>query len=497
MGAMPPTGWRRAVARWRGWYGRDQGDDASPREVLAYAIGGVGAGMPNALAGMFTMLILNLEFGVSPVHIGLVMSAFAIWDAVNDPLFAHITDNVRWRWGRRRPFLAIGSILIATFGVLLSWMPAQLGSVSFQLGPKLVAISGHLIWFGAAMFLMDIGTTIFFVPYYALGIELSPTYAGRTRVAATRQFVGGVMGFLSPWFYRFCLIAAFGGVLYGARMLMVILAAVAVASGVHAAVVCRERTDMEKLRSREKESFFRAVRACGRSWPFWRITIMYVILLFIGPVFGAFDGYVTLFYVFKGDKAAMATLGGVIGMLGTTMAMLGIPLFARLASRFGKHNALRVAIGLCMTGHLAKLVLYNPACPYLMLIMPFVYSIGISATFTLLSALQADIVDVDELATGRRREGMFGAVASVVMKSSGALATGIAGFLVVMTGYDVKFGADQPPGTFMAMRLLFSFGPLPFLALVLALLYKYPFTGERMREIHAELKRRHAATPQP
>jgi GPH family glycoside/pentoside/hexuronide:cation symporter len=372
-------------------------------------------------------------------------------------------------------------------------MPAKMGVLSFTLGTWHLNIPKHVIWFGVTLFLMDIGTTVFMVPYYALGIELSPTYSGRMRVAAWRSLLGGIAGMISPWYYLFCQIAIFGGVLYGARYLTGILAIVATVAGIYAAVVCKERTHMEQLERRKRESFFSAVRGCARSWHFWRITIIYVIMLFIGPLFEIFGGYVTLWYVFQGDKKAMGIIGGYTGMIGTAMGMIGILIFTRISNRFGKHNALRTAIVLFIIGHLLKLVLYNPACPQLLYLTPFFFSIGIAATFTILSALQADIVDVDELASGQRREGMFGAVASVTMKSSGALATALAGFLVAMTKYDVTLGVNQPPGTFTAMRLLFSLGPIPFLLAVLALLYKYPFTAQRMEEIHQVLKRRHAA----
>lgn len=476
----------------RRWYNHSSPDDASAREVIAYAAGGVGAGLPGAAITGLTMLIMNVELGVPPQYIGLVLSAFIVWDAVNDPVFAHITDNTRSRWGRRRPYIAIGGIWIGLLGIATWMMPAGMGMLNVTVGPWSLSIAKSLIWFGVCLFLMDIGTTVFMVPYYALGIELSPTYDGRTRVAAWRSLLGGVAGMVSPWFYRFCLIAVFGGVLYGARVLMVILAVVAGAAGIYTAAVCKERTHMDTLRKRKKESFFSAVRGCARSWHFWRITIIYVIMLFIGPLFEQFGAYVSLWYVFKGDKVFMATLGGYVGMLGTAMGMAGIAIFTRVSNKFGKHNALRTAVILFIIGHILKLVLYNPACPYLLILTPFIFSIGIAATFTILSAMQADIVDVDEIVSGQRREGMFGAVASVVMKSSGALATGIAGFLVAMTGYNVDFGANQPPGTFTAMRLLFSLGPVPFLLVVLALLRKYPFDKKRMDEIHQELKRRHA-----
>jgi GPH family glycoside/pentoside/hexuronide:cation symporter len=107
--------------------------------------------------------------------------------------------------------------------------------------------------------------------------------------------------------------------------------------------------------------------------------------------------------------------------------------------------------------------------------------------------MQADVVDVDELLSGQRREGMFGAVASVVMKSASALAITIAGFVLYMTGFNKELGGGQTAQTFLLMRIMFSFAPLSFLCVVQLLLCKYPLTAQRMNEIHVELKRRHAA----
>lgn len=98
-----------------------------------------------------------------------------------------------------------------------------------------------------------------------------------------------------------------------------------------------------------------------------------------------------------------------------------------------------------------------------------------------------------KLLSGQRREGMFGAVASVVMKSATALAITISGFVLYMTGFHKELGGAQTAQTLLLMRIMFSFAPLVLLVLVQVLLLKYPLTARRMGEIHVELKHRRAA----
>ena len=105
--------------------------------------------------------------------------------------------------------------------------------------------------------------------------------------------------------------------------------------------------------------------------------------------------------------------------------------------------------------------------------------------------MMADVTDVDELSTGRRREGMFGAVMAFLGKTIGSFTPVLAGLVLVIAGLDPK-AAVQTPETILNLRLLYSFVPGTLLLLALLLLWRYPLTAQRMTEIKAELQRRHA-----
>lgn len=450
----------------------------SRKELLAYSLGACGEPMVTQSINILATPILNIALGVNPALIGLVISGKSLWDALTDPVMGQISDNHRGPRGRRRPFILLGSLLTGFVGLLVWWI---------QPGWSEWAI---LAYFALILLVLTVCTTIFSVPYYAMGIEIGPTYHQRTRVVAYRSIVQTSVGLLSPWFYWFCLLPVFNGELNGARWLSAMTAVVCIIVGIVVYRSCKERTGVTI--ETPKEPFWPAAKRIASNPNFLRVLSVFITLVLILGTFTVFSLYLNIYYVFGGDKNAGAKVVGILGTLGTVCAMLAIPFVTWFSKRYQKHNALRLALGMMTIGQILNWFLLTPATPYAQIITPFFYSFGISAVFTVLSSMQADVVDDDELRSGQRREGIFGAVAAWMLKSAGALAVALSGFLVTATGFDVALGASQPDGTFFWMRLLNSFVPAAFLILCIALLYRYPLTEERMNEIRAILDARKA-----
>jgi GPH family glycoside/pentoside/hexuronide:cation symporter len=118
-----------------------------------------------------------------------------------------------------------------------------------------------------------------------------------------------------------------------------------------------------------------------------------------------------------------------------------------------------------------------------MLIVPFFYALGYSGIFNVLSTMMADVTDLDELRCGERREGMFGAVMSVINKSLTSVSTMISGVLVVAVGFEITKGAYQDPGVFQRMLIFFSIVPAITGTIGFLLLRNYPLTRARVGEI--------------
>ena len=200
--------------------------------------------------------------------------------------------------------------------------------------------------------------------------------------------------------------------------------------------------------------------------------------------------FIIIYYVFGGDKLKGASYGAVVGMLGWWLATLSIPIIAWLCKKYQKHNTLRLAFIMLGIGAALNWWCLNPEHPWMMFIVPFFYSFGISSVYTVLATMMADVTDVDELRTGSRREGMFGAVMAWIMKSTGSIAVIGSGIILVASGFDIDLGINQEPGVFTKMRLLFSFVPAILVSIALLVLRNYPLTRERMMEIKEELQKR-------
>ncbi len=141
--------------------------------------------------GIWVPRLYATDVGLSLALIGLVMSAAAISDALTDPVMGFLSDRIRTRWGRRKPWILIGTPL---FGLAV-WM---------LLNPA----SGSTILYLALWFiLLRMGSTLFGLPYAAWGVELSAEYHTRTLIQSAREkyvligLIGGsAIPLLVEWF---------------------------------------------------------------------------------------------------------------------------------------------------------------------------------------------------------------------------------------------------------------------------------------------------------
>jgi GPH family glycoside/pentoside/hexuronide:cation symporter len=440
------------------------------KELINYACSGAAEGTSSQLAQSLATPLLNIGLGINPALISLVLSLRGLLDAVTDPIFGHLSDNFRSRWGRRRPFILVGGILVALC-VSGIWM--------FPTSWSQTAI---MTWFTAGLFLLALSTTIFSISHFALGIEMAPNYDERTRVVAYKSFVSKFGMLLGPWMYPLCLLPVFPHEIVGARTISITLAVLCVAAAVWTFLGTRERTQISVDKPREK--FLPAVRRIASNRNFLRVTFIYVLMISMLQLFNVFGLYINIYYVFQGDKAAGASMAATVSSLGSVLAIFSIPVVTWLCKRIQKHNTLKIALGMMITGDVLKWFLLKPETPYAQLVLPFCFGLGISSVFIVLSAMQADLVDEDELVSGQRREGIFSSVAGWMMKSAGSVAGALSGVLIVATGFDVALGAEQAESTIFWMRICNSFAPGAMVATCLLLLIKYPLTRERMEEIH-------------
>ncbi|MEI8047494.1 MAG: MFS transporter [Bacteroidota bacterium] len=407
-------------------------------QLAAYGAGGI---IPIALfnvAGLLVGLMGNISLGLSAFWLGAMMIVPRLWDALSDPIIGHLSDNARTRWGRRRPFLLIGGILVAVTFVVMwwipkgemvqTWFPSESGFHAFQL----VYIMIMLLLFFTAV-------NIFEIPHGALGMEMTTDYHARTRLFSAKSFVGNLFAMGTPWLFALASMEIFkgpgGNEADGMRYVSLMIAAVLIPLSFWWFFKLKE-PGFKKAARQEKTPFWKDMKMVASNRNFVMLTLT-VFTLAMGFNFVQLLGmYIPIFYVFGGDKVAGATMLGLNGMIWAITGVLAVFPLNWISPKLGKRSTLIIAMVLMSVAQLSKIVCYNPHYPYLIIIPTILLSAGMLFFFTLGSSMVGDICDEDELNTGKRTEGSYYAIFWWFIKMGTALASFVAGALIVFTMFD-------------------------------------------------------------
>lgn len=407
-------------------------------QLAAYGAGGI---IPIALfniAGIMVGLMGNISLGLSAFWLGLILIVPRLWDALSDPIIGHLSDNTRTRWGRRRPYLLLGGILVAIFFVVIWWIPkGDLVQAWFPTETSYQAF--QLVYILVALLLFFTAVNIFEIPHGALGMELTTDYHARTRLFSAKSFVGNLFAMSTPWLLKLARLEVFrgpgGNEADGMRYVSLMIAALIIPLSIWMFFKLRE-PGFVKAAKHEKTPFWKDMKvvATNRNFVFLTLTIF---TLAMGFNFVQLLGsYIPIFYVFGGDKDAGATMLGINGTVWAITGVLAVFPLNLISPKLGKRNTLTIAIILMCLAQLSKIVCYNPEYPYLIVIPTILLSAGMLFFFTLGSSMVGDICDEDELKRGYRSEGSFYSIFWWFIKMGTALASFVGGALIVLTMFD-------------------------------------------------------------
>lgn len=471
--------------------------------VLQKVVYGLGALTNNLLSGAFgaMSIILNLGLGLDPAAIGLIQACSKITDAVLDPIMGFISDKTRTRWGRRRPYIVIGAILSGLVFASMWQIPG-----------------GHSQRFYIVVFLVGINVfyaayTVYAAPFIALGYEMTADYYERIRVQGYGNVIGQIPWLGLSWFYALMENKElFHDSVDGARMLAIFVGLVVIVIGMLPGIFCREPMYHISQNAPDPASlhqpgwtwrdvwhyvreFFRGFGITLRNRRFLELAAV-TFLVFNGfTMISGLGPYVIIFYVFGGDKVAGAKYVGLFGTALSLCTFVAIILATWMATKIGKKWGFIASTSLAIAGYVLKWFCYRPGSPNLIFWPTPLIAFGLGGLFTTVSAMIADVCDLDELENGQRREGTFGAIYWFMVKLGTAIAFAMAGYLINFTGFLAEHGANQSQHTLLFMRI-FEVG-IPILAygLAIAAMLSYDLTPERMRDIRAALRKRRSETP--
>jgi GPH family glycoside/pentoside/hexuronide:cation symporter len=453
------------------------------RQKSAYAVG-MFVNNLQAAALPAMLVILNLGLGMNPFLVGLIAAIPRAFDAISDPMVGYLSDHTRTRWGRRRPFILVGALLAGLVFALMWQLPVGRSEMFY-------------FWFFlSASVLFFLTYTLYATPFVAFGYEMTADYHERTRLHTFANMAGQLVWLGVPWFYAIMANEnLFQDTVHGARSLAIAVGVAVAIMGVVPALFCKERPlpplptgKRQGLRANTLE-FLKGISITLKCKPFVKICAA-TFLVFNGYQLGiSFSLYVMIYYLYGGNDAPAGELQGWFGTVTALSTIVVILITGWLATRLGKRRTFTLCIAASLVGYALKWFGYNPESPHLLLYAAPLVAFGVGSLFTLMGSMISDVCDYDELTTGQRREGVFGAIYWWMVKIGMALAGLLTGIILNGTGFDVTL-EQQSERTLFLLRAFDIGVPLFTSALAILIMFNYPITEDRAYEIREELERR-------
>jgi GPH family glycoside/pentoside/hexuronide:cation symporter len=455
-------------------------------QKIAFGVGMLANQMFPASLGIF-MVVLVQNLGFPGWMWGTVYFLPRILDAVTDPIMGFISDNTKSVWGRRRQYVFIGAILMGiTFSVM--WQLYGDNSVNY-----------NFFYFLMGSFAFYIGLTIFSVPYVAIGYEMSEDFHERTQIMAIAQWIGQWAWVIAPWFWVIMYEPSwFPSPEAATRQLAIGVGIVfAICAMVPAIFIPSKSTKNENFSpltfNAIGDSFKQIVKGFKEAFsstPFRKLCLSTFFIFNAFNTVAGFVFFIVVWHLFNGDAGAAGywtPIFGSVGALVTTFIV--IPIVARMSKKMGKKNAFMVSQGIALVGYASLWFLFVPGKPWMFIFsLPF-HSFGIGSLFVLMMSMTADVIDLDELNYGVRREGVFGAIYWYMVKFGFAIAGGLSGLILTVVGFDGN-AAVQPEGAVDGLRLFFSGFPMLGTLAAMYLMHDYDVDEARANQIRAELNAR-------
>jgi GPH family glycoside/pentoside/hexuronide:cation symporter len=459
-------------------------------QKIAFGLGMLANQMFPAALGIFIVILIE-SLGFPGWMLGIIYFVPKLFDAITDPIMGFITDNTKSKWGRRRQYVLIGSVIM---GLSFAYMWQLYSSESINYN-----FYYFLIW----SLVFYLGLTIFSVPYVAMGYEMSDDFHERTEIMATAQLIGQLAWVIAPWFWVIMYDPQFFQSTEIATRSLAIYVAIgcSILAAIPAIFIKSKSTLNEKYEpltlkniSTSFDQIIAGFKDALKIVQFRKLCIATFLIFNAFNTVAGFSFFIIKYFIFSENPnnfGIWPTLFGSVGAIITTLAV--IPVVSLMSKKMGKKKAFIISQFISIIGYILFWFLFIPGKPYMFLFaLPF-FSFGIGSLFTLMMSMTSDVIDIDELNTGKRREGIFGAIYWWMVKFGLAIAGLLSG--LILTFVNFNSGADtQSYQSMFELRLFFSGIPILGTLVAIWVMRDYDLTEEKSHEITATLSKRKGNT---
>ncbi len=441
------------------------------KEKISFGVGDLGINLAFTSIGFYFIFFLVNVAGLPAEYAGIIFALSKLWDAVTDYYMGVISDRTTSRFGRRRPYILLGSIPFAISFALLWFVPSDDPTVLF-------------IYYLLVVLLFNTAFTVVSVPYNALLPELTSNYEERTTITGIRMsfsFLGTLLGAAGVTLIVDVLFKGEGDYRKSYPIMGILFALFIIVIMFITFAGTKERV---KELPTQRDGPIKTLKSLLALREF---KLMLGLLLFCMI---AIDIFMAVILFFLQDVIEISSdFTFVLMGIPLVVAALVAPLWVYLGNKWGKREGFAFSALLFTLFLLLFLVAPKNNIPFAILIAVLA-GVGISASQIFPWSIMPDINELDELKNGQRREGTLYGITIFLWKTASAIAILIVSGILGAVGYVEGAGATQSQEALLSIRIIL--GVIPGVCLLLAAYFalKLPLSKGQFEQIKEDLAMR-------
>jgi len=450
----------------------------------AYGFADIYGGGAFVIISTFYTVFLTKALGMPIALAGAIPLIGKVWDAVIDPIMGNMVDRTHSKFGSKRFYILIGSIISAITFVLM-WVNVS----STSLVAQFLFYEGMYMLFAA-------GFTIVMVPYNGLLPDMVDDYTTRSKFSSIRTIFstfGAIIAGLIPTVMikdntnpsLYLDVALIFAVIFFVVIILTFAGTWEKEKPVVKLGLKESFTQSFTVYKSHSYKLFIAIFLCGQ---------------------GAAD-FVTGLAVYYVDDVLHCYHSGMFTLLMGLLLVaqfLGTIIFSFIMPRTSKkfpillgfpiRIAATLALLLCSREYANEIMVAGPMSLFhVMLLLSFIIGLGMAASSVSIYAILADMSDVDELITSINRPGTVSGMATFIRQIATGLSSGVIGVLLAMVGYDevaAKEGLPQVAAVQTGITQIYVWAPIILMAFTIVFAVLFPMNRKEFEIIKKEIARR-------
>ena len=482
---------------------RQSPDYVPTKEKVFYGMGALMDGGGVALMSCVMLKYMEGGLGIPMAIASTIMMVAKIWDAITDPLMGFISDNTRGRYGRRKPYMVVGGVLLI-IGIFLLFLPVeQWGIISAENQAGLVA------WMVIMYLLWNTFSTITMVPYCSMSSDISPSFKERNNANTVKLVFNAVasgLAYVLPLLFIEALIAPTDeGYLFMPKIdatefwlaICLIFGTLFGGGLILCGIFVKER--IKATTPKEKFNFKQFVKNYAE--PYKNKSYRWHIAMYVAA-FTCLDMISALAVYYATDVWAGRTLFGMdmssLFIIAPLMvaAVIMFPLARYVMDKKSKQFAFRMGLpAYIIAGIMLAVMDPSWAPPVLVPIVSLLMGFGFGGAQMMPWIIFPDTVDVGQMATGERSTGTYSGMMTLARKIAGALGVGLVGWILGGVGYvEGRNPGEQTDEVLLAVRLIMGLAIVVFIAIAFYASFRYKITNKKLTRVRYFIEARKSGT---